>query len=329
MANGVLVFVEQRENKLRKAGLEALTEGRRIATQLGQPLNAIVVGGEIKGLTEEVGSFGPDKIYLAQSATFEKYSTEGYAAALAKAIEEDQPSVVLLAHTSQGKDLAPRVAARLNLGLATDVTDVKAADGKITIVRPVYAGKAYTTVEFNTTPAFFTTRPNVFPLEEKKQGQSAEIVELSIPITVDAIRANLAEILSEAGKKIDLTEARIVVSGGRGIKGPENYHLIEELADALGGAAGASRAIVDAGWVDHSHQVGQTGKTVSPQLYIAAGISGAIQHLAGMSSSKYIVAINKDPEAPIFKVADYGIVGDLFDIVPRLIEQGKHLRSQQ
>src|SRR5581483_1775540 len=329
MANGVLVFVEQRENKLRKAGLEALSEGRRIATSLGQPLNALVVGGDIKGLTEEVASIGADKIYVAQSATFEKYSTEGYAAALAKAIEETGASVALLAHTSQGKDLAPRVAARLNVGLATDVTDVKVADGKVSVVRPVYAGKAYTTVEFNTTPAFFTTRPNVFPMEEKKQGHNAEVVELSVPITVDAIRANLADILADAGKKIDLTEAKIVVSGGRGIKGPEHYHLIEELADALGGAAGASRAIVDAGWVDHSHQVGQTGKTVSPQLYIAAGISGAIQHLAGMSSSKYIVAINKDPEAPIFRIADYGIVGDLFDIVPRLTEQAKHIRSQQ
>jgi electron transfer flavoprotein alpha subunit len=329
MANGVLVFVEQRENRLRKAGIEALSEGRRIADSLGQPLSALIVGGDVKGLTDEVSAQGANKIYLAQSATFEKYSTEGYTAALAMAIEQAQPSVVLLTHSSHGKDLAPRVAARLNLGLATDVTDIKVADGKVTAVRPVYAGKAYTTVEFNTTPAFMTTRPNVFPVGESKSGNTSEIVGLSVPITVDAIRANLADILADAGKKIDLTEAKVVVSGGRGIRGPENYHLIEELADALGGAAGASRAIVDAGWVDHSHQVGQTGKTVSPQLYIAAGISGAIQHLAGMSSSKYIVAINKDAEAPIFKVADYGIVGDLFDIVPRLIEQAKHIRSQQ
>src|SRR5258708_2079863 len=329
MANGVLVLVEQRENRLRKAGIEALSEGRRIAGSLGQPLNALIVGGDVKGLTDEVKAQGANKIYLAESATFGKYSTEGYAAALTLAIQEVQPNVVLLAHTSQGKDLAPRVAARLDLGLATDVTDIKVADGKVTAVRPVYAGKAYTTVEFNTTPAFMTTRPNVFPVDAKKDGSAAEIAELSVPITVDAIRANLADILTDAGKKIDLTEAKVVVSGGRGIKGPENYHLIEELADALGGAAGASRAIVDSGWVDHSHQVGQTGKTVSPQLYIAAGISGAIQHLAGMSSSKYIVAINKDADAPIFKVADYGIVGDLFDIVPRLIEQAKHIKAQQ
>src|SRR5436190_3216286 len=237
------------------------------------------------------------------------------------AIQEFQPSVVLLANSSHGKDLAPRVAARLDIGLATDVTDIKVADGKVTAVRPVYAGKAYTTVEFNSTPAFMTTRPNVFPVDAKKEGNTAEIVELSVPITVDAIKANLADILTDAGKKIDLTEAKVVVSGGRGIKGPENYHLIEELADALGGAAGASRAIVDSGWVDHSHQVGQTGKTVSPQLYIAAGISGAIQHLAGMQTSKTIVAINKDEEAPIFELADYGVIGDLFKVVPQVTEE--------
>ncbi len=326
MANGVLVFAEQRDGAFKKGTLEALSEGRRIADQIGGALSAVIVGSGVAGLANEAASYGADVVYLADSPALGKYSTDGYTKAFADAVADAQPAVILASASAMGRDLAPRVAARLDIGLASDITETKVEGGNLTVVRPMYAGKAFATVAFNRAPAFATLRPNVFPVAASGAGKNAEVKNIGA-VVVEASHAKVTDILAAAKGKIELTEASIVVSGGRGIKGPENYHLIQELADALGGAAGASRAVVDAGWVDHSHQVGQTGKTVSPSLYIACGISGAIQHLAGMSSSKFIVAINKDPEAPIFKLADYGIVGDLFEVVPKLTAQAKTLRG--
>lgn len=327
MSNGVLVFAEQRDGHFKKAGLEALSEGRRLADKMGASLHAVVIGSNVQGLAAEAGHYGADVVHVADNAALAKYSTDGYAKILTDVVRDVQPAVVVASATAMGKDLAPRVAARLGVGFASDVTETSVDGGAFTVVRPMYAGKAFAKVAFNRAPAVATLRPNVFAAAAPDAGRTAEVKAVG-GVVVDGLAAKVTDILAAAGGKIELTEADIIVSGGRGIKGPENYPLIQGLADALGGAAGASRAVVDAGWVDHSYQVGQTGKTVSPSLYIACGISGAIQHLAGMSSSKFIVAINKDPDAPIFKVADYGIIGDLFEVVPRLTEQAKALKAK-
>ncbi|MBI4751087.1 MAG: electron transfer flavoprotein subunit alpha/FixB family protein [Acidobacteria bacterium] len=328
MANGVLVFIEQRDGKIRKASYEALSEGRRLADKLGQSVSALVIGSGINELATEAAHYGADTVYVTDNAALKNYSTDGYAKVLAEVIQTAQPAVVLASATALCKDLAPRVTARLNIGLASDITEIHVEGGAVSVVRPVYAGKAFAKVAFRSATAFMTLRPNVFPASAPDTSRTAEVKAVG-GVMVDGLQAKVTDILAAAGGKVELTEANIVVSGGRGIKGPENYYLIQNLADALGGAAGASRAVVDAGWVDHSRQVGQTGKTVSPQLYVACGISGAIQHLAGMSSSKFIVAINKDPDAPIFKLADYGIVGDLFEVLPRLTEQAKALGAKK
>jgi electron transfer flavoprotein alpha subunit len=239
---------------------------------------------------------------------------------MAQAVKAVEASVVLLPFTAVGKDLAPRLAGRLDAGLATDCVALGMKDGRLVARRPVYSGKAYATVCWEGEPRLATLRPNVFPLGTADLSRKAEVLEGKVDA---ALRAKVTATAATAAGRAELTEAQIVVSGGRGLKGPEHFVLIRELADALGAAVGASRAVVDAGWVDHQHQVGQTGKTVSPSLYIACAISGAIQHLAGMSSSKVIVAVNKDKEAPIFRVASYGIVGDVFEVLPRLTEEAK------
>jgi electron transfer flavoprotein alpha subunit len=243
---------------------------------------------------------------------------------MAKAIEDEKPSVVLIPFTATGKDLAPRVAAKvdagLGCGLVSDVVSLSVKDGRLVARRPQYAGKAYATVVWEGDPQMATLRPNVFPLGAPNAARKAEVVKGQVEA---AGRAKVTAVHASAVAKVELAEAQIIVSGGRGLKGPEHFPLVTALGDAFGAAVGASRAVVDAGWVDHQLQVGQTGKTVSPTLYIAAGISGAIQHLAGMSSSKWIVAINKDPDAPIFKVANYGIVGDVFEILPKLTAAAK------
>ncbi len=254
------------------------------------------------------------------------YATEAYARALAQAIADAKPSVVLVPFTAMGKDLAPRVAARVGAGLASDCVGLSVSGGKLVARRPLYAGKAYATVEWAGEPQMATLRPNVFPLGTPDASRKAEVVKASVDASS---RAKVVAVRATAQGKVQLTEAQIIVSGGRGLKGPEHFPLVEALAEAMGAAVGASRAVVDAGWVDHQMQVGQTGKTVSPSLYVACGISGAIQHLAGMSSSKVIVAINKDADAPIFKVADYGILGDVFELLPKLTEAAKaHFASR-
>jgi len=310
----VLVFTEVKDGKLKKASKEALT----IARKLGA--GDVVAFATDAGVAEEAGKFGAAKVYVASVGD---YLTETYTAAVAQVAKEVQPSVILFGGTSNGRDLAPRVAARLDAGVASDVDRLEWADGKLRARRPVYSGKAFATVEVSSTPAIATTRPNAFPAEEAGGGV-AEIANVSIEA---GSKAKVVETLvSEAGE-LSIAEADIIVSGGRGLKEAGNFSYIRDLAHAIGGAVGASRATVDAGWIDHQHQVGQTGRVVSPNLYIAAGVSGAIQHLAGMSSSKHIVAINKDSEAPIFRVADLAVVGDLFQILPVLTEEVKKAKA--
>lgn len=318
---GILVFVEQRNSEIRKASLQAVSEAKRLNGAGGQ-VAAVLPGSGIGDAAAGLGAYGADKVFVADDANLGLYSVEGYAEAVVKAIEQAQPAAIFFAGTAMGRDLAPRVAARLGVGALADVTGLTLDGEAFTAVRPVYSGKAFTSVTTGgKTPQVISLRPNVFAAEEL--GGAGEVVALDG--LAMSIRAIVKELVAAAGDEIDVAEADIIVSGGRGIKGPENFALIKELADALGGAVGASRAAVDAGWIEHSHQVGQTGKVVSPSLYIAAGISGAIQHLAGMSSSKVIVAINKDPDAPIFKIADYGVVGDLFDVIPPMVAAIKAL----
>ncbi len=316
---GILVFIEQRNSEIRKASLQALGEAKRLA---GAEVAAVLVGEGVSGMAAGLGANGASKVFVADDANLKLYSAEGYAEAVIKAVEAYGPSAVFFSATAMGRDLAPRVAARLGVGALADVVALERDGDAFVARRPVYSGKAFATVDAaGTSPQVISLRPNVFAIEEG--GGDAEVVALDGLAL--SIRAMVKEFMAAEGGEIDVAEADIIVSGGRGIKGPENFALIRELAGVLGAAVGASRAVVDAGWIDHSHQVGQTGKVVSPSLYIACGISGAIQHLAGMSSSKVIVAINKDPDAPIFKVADYGIVGDLFDVIPPMIEAIKGL----
>ena len=318
----VLVFIEQREGRVRPVSREALGEATRIAAALGGPVMGVCAAAADPGLAA-LGEAGAERVLLAQHERLAAYDADGYTAAIEAAARAVQPGVLLFAASAMGKDLAPRVAARLGVGLASDCTAVETVGGAFTATRPVYAGKARQQVRFPRTPALLSLRPKIFAATSKP-GASATVEPLEVALP-PAPRARVVRHAVAPGAKLDLTESEIIVSGGRGLKGPENFPIVEELAEALGATVGASRAVVDAGWRPHHDQVGQTGKTVSPKLYVAVGISGAIQHLAGMSSSRCIVAINKDPDAPIFKVADYGLVGDLFEVVPALTAEIRKL----
>jgi len=309
----ILVYLEARDGRLRKPAIEALGVARRLARESGGDLNAVLLGGGAGSLAS--GLRGVRRVFVDESDLFGSFHLTETARVVAEAARQSQASAFLLAATAVGRELAGAVAADLRTCVAADAIAVSLEGGAITVKRPVYAGKAILTVRFRRLPAVITLRPNVFPPEEGGDG-GAEVVGIKTPPPEP--RARVVESVEPEARRQDLTEADIIVSGGRGLKGPENFVLLEKLAATLGAVVGASRAVCDAGWRPHSDQVGQTGKTVSPRLYIACGISGAIQHLAGMSSSKCIVAINKDPNAPIFQVADYGIVGDLFEVVPAL-----------
>jgi electron transfer flavoprotein alpha subunit len=324
MAQGILVFIEERDGKVKKPSLEALYAARKLADRLGASVTALRIGGGGEA-SENLAAYGADRIVSATHDLLKTYSTEAFCATLGQVVKAEQPRFIFGSASSMGRDFLPRVAAKLGVGLAQDCIELNITNGQLECLRPIYAGKAYAKVRLLMEPAMATLRPNVFALGSPDAGRSAEAAAFTPELGADKVRASVKEVKAAAGQKLVLTEANISVSGGRGMKGPENFPIIEKLADALGAAVGASRAAVDAGWIDHTHQVGQTGKTVSPTLYVACGISGAIQHLAGMSSSKYIVAINKDAEAPILSIADYGIVGDLFTIVPALTEEVKKL----
>jgi electron transfer flavoprotein alpha subunit len=321
MAEKILVFLEQRSGEIKKSSLETINFAKIISADV--EMEAVVVGGELDSSVVS-GLNGINKITHLKNAQLENYSSSGYTDALVNFINDCGAKLIIFSDTSMGKDLAPRVAAQLNAGLAIDVTDVKADGGQIIFSRPVYAGKALIDFKVLSDISVVTIRPNIFKSEEDAAGGQAEV------LVKEVAEVNLSSRTTEIKKlagKLDVAEADIIVSGGRGLQNADNFKLIEDLAEVLGAAQGASRAVVDSGWRPHSEQVGQTGKTVSPTLYIAVGISGAIQHLAGMRSSKYIVAINKDEDAPIFQVADYGIVGDALEIVPVLIEELKKVKA--
>lgn len=319
----ILVFAEQRDNSFKKPALEAVRTARTIADQSGGSVTALVIGHGVSAIAGALAGYGASAVNVVDHEKLAKYSSTAYAKCVAEVAKQVQASVVLMAATAMGKDLAPRVAVKLAAGLAADCTTLKTESGTVVATRPVYAGKALLEIAVTSPVKVFTLRPNVFSAGESSGATIApQKVDLALS---DADFASVVQEVSASSGKVDVSEADIIVSGGRGMRGPENFHLIETLARALGGAVGASRAVVDAGWRPHEEQVGQTGKTVSPSLYIAVGISGAIQHLAGMSSSKYIVAINKDKDAPIFQVADYGIVGDAFEVLPALTSEVKKL----
>ncbi|MFQ6108947.1 MAG: electron transfer flavoprotein subunit alpha/FixB family protein [Candidatus Aminicenantales bacterium] len=322
----IFVFIEVRDGEVKKSSLEALSEGRRRAEDLRTDAAAVLVGNNLEGLADKVFPYGASRVYLLENPLLSHYSTEGFAQAIFSLCEEDNPEAVFFSATSMGRDLAPRLAAKLGVSLASDCTRMVVKDGALEVVRPIYAGKAFLTVRFKSSPQMVTLRPNVFPLLEPSENKG-EVIRKEVAVAEDQVKARAVDLVREEGAELDVTEADVVISGGRGMKGPENFGLLRELSALLPHSAiGASRSAVDAGWIDHQHQVGQTGKTVSPTLYMAFGISGAIQHLAGMSSSKYIVAVNKDPEAPIFKVADFGVVGDLFEVIPYLKEELEKFR---
>jgi electron transfer flavoprotein alpha subunit len=318
MGNNVLVFAEQRNSNLKKVAFEMLGMGKQLADGLGGSVEAVLLGSDLGGLPDTLAQYGATKVYVADDPSLALYSSEAYTDTVADLVRKIQPAIVLLGATAMGKDLGPRMAACLEVGLAADCTAFAIEGGRLVAIRPMFAGKALAKVKLNGNPQMATGRPNVFPAPAPDAGKTA-VVE-AIPANKSNLRARVVDVTTAGKGEVDVAEAEFIVSGGRGVGGPEGFAPIRSLAQVLGAAVGASRAAVDAGWIDHGHQVGQTGKTVTPTLYIACGISGAIQHQAGMRTSKYIVAINKDPEAPIFRMARFGVVGDLFSILPALTE---------
>jgi electron transfer flavoprotein alpha subunit len=320
----ILAVVEQRDGELRGVSREVVSA----AAELDGSVDALVLGGPgIGGVAGSLGQWGADRVLVGEHEALAGYHPDGYGEAVESVARKGEYDVILLPATSQGKDLAPRLAARLDVPLAQDVTGLSATGGEVELVRPVYGGKALTRITVDAKPVLASLRPNVFQARSREAGGQVEAVDVSPDPSSWPTRVLSFE--STGGDIPDVAESSIVVSGGRGMKEPDNWHLLEELRAALGDGAGlgASRAVVDAGWRPHGEQVGQTGKTVAPKLYFAVGISGAIQHLAGMRTAGTIVAINRDPDAPIFKVADYGIVGDLFEVVPRLTEEIRALKA--
>jgi electron transfer flavoprotein alpha subunit len=332
MSNEVWIVAEHKDGKLKKVSFELLGVGKKLAEKTGGSLSALLVGHQIESLAAELDGYGAQKIFVCESEALANYSNEGYTKAIADLVKAHNPAILLGGATALGRDLFPRVAVRLQTGLASDCTGLDINDEEILVAeRPMFAGKVMVdTVTPEARPQMAALRPNVLPVPEKGS-EKAEIEKVAVQINPGDLRAAIKEVVKTAGEKIDLTEASIIVAGGRGMASKENFKILEELAAAFGEGAvvGASRSAVDSEFVSHDIQVGQTGKVVNPNLYVACGISGSIQHLAGMRTSKFIVAINKDPEAPIFQVADYGIVDDLFKVVPVLTEEVKKLKAQE
>ncbi len=326
MAQGVCVITEFRGGAFRRVSFEVASEGRRLADALGEPLTAIALGDGVTAAAAELGHYGVEKVYALDQPLLKDYLAETYAPVMAEILTTLQPKVVLSASSVDGKDLSARLAARLGAGLAQDCTELKIDGGALKARRPVYAGKALAWYEWaaGAYPQMASCRPNLMTCLPADTSKSAAVEAPAV--TVPAAKSRVVSVDAAAGK-VDLAEAQFIVSGGRGMQGSENFAILEQLAELLGGAVGASRAAVDAGWRPHADQVGQTGKVVTPILYLACGISGSIQHLAGMGSSKFIVAVNKDPEAPIFSKADFGVVEDLFQFLPAFLDEVKKLKA--
>ncbi len=323
MPNKILAILEQREGIIKRSGFEAASTAAILAKDLKISADAVVVGDSISNL-DEISKYGIQKVIHLKNSALSNYSSSAYSDVISNLVKESDYDMLILANTTLGKDLAPRLSIRMEAACVVDCIKISISGDELIFQRPAYAGKALIDLKLLSNKKVITIRPNVFKAQIVDDTAKAEIIvnelsEVNLKSKVSAFK--------KSEGKLDVAEADIIVSGGRGMKGPENFHLIEELAEALGGAVGASRAVVDAGWRPHNEQVGQTGKTVSPTLYVACGISGAIQHLAGMSSSKYIVAINKDKDAPIFSVADYGLTGDLFEIIPALTTEIKKIKQ--
>ena len=321
---GVWVFAEQREKKIMPVVIELLGEGKKLAKEVGCELCAVLCGSEVEGLADELFEYGADKVYVADAPELEKYTTDGYTKVIFEAIEEYKPEIVLLGATHIGRDLGPCLAVKANTGLTADCTmlEIDATDKKIKQTRPAFGGNLMATIVCpNHRPQMSTVRPGVMTKAERTPGKKGEIVKLNVSFKEGDIRTKVLDIVKSMKETVSLTDAEIIVAGGMGLGKAEGFDLLKELADKLGGIVASSRAAVDAGWIDHAYQVGQTGTTVKPKIYIACGISGAIQHVAGMQNSEQIIAINTAENAPIFEVADYGIVGDLYKVIPAMIEE--------
>jgi len=314
----VFVFAEHKNGTLKRGAMELL----QAAAKSGNTVVAMAVGTGADKAALEMGHHGAQEVHIVKDASLDGYNSELFSAAISMVLEKVQPQILLASATSAGRDLFPRIAARLKTGIASDCTELNITGDNVTAKKPMYSGKAFANVTFENSPLkIVLMRANQLPVAAADSSKTANVVEHAL--AKPDLKTLIKEIVKGTSEKLDLTEANIIVSGGRGLKEAGNFKLLTDLADALGATVGASRAVVDAGWVSHGMQVGQTGKTVAPTLYIAVGISGAIQHLAGMSGSKVIVAVNNDPNAPIFQKATYGIVGDLFDVVPKLTEEFK------
>lgn len=328
---GVWILAEQKDGNLKKVAAQLLTGAAELASKTGEEVAAVVVGEKVEGAAGELKKFpGVKKVFQVEGAALKYYGAEPYVAAIADLVEKNKPSILLGAASAQGKDLLPRLATRLKTAVVSDATEIRLDGGKLLVKRPIYSGKVFLEVEMpEASPKMVAVRPNTLKPAAPGAG-SAEVVKVPFQADVGSFKGKVKEVIKGESEKIDLTEASYIVSGGRAMKAAENFKILWELAEVLGPecTVGASRAAVDSGYAPHSMQVGQTGKTVNPNLYIACGISGAIQHLAGMRTSKVIVAVNKDPDAPIFQKADYGVVGDLYKIVPLLTQEFKKLLSE-
>ncbi len=319
----VWVYAEQRQGVITPVVKELLGEGRKLADEIGTRLCAILLGKDVAGLAGELIRCGADQVYVAEHPLLENFTTDGHTKVIADAIEEYKPEILLYGATHIGRDLAPRVAARVNTGLTADCTklEIDPEDKKILQTRPAFGGNLMATIVCPShRPQMSTVRPGVMQKLEPDDSRTGEVISVNVKLEDSDVRTKVLEIVKSVREVVSLTDAEVIVAGGRGLGSADGFKVIRKLADAMGGVVGASRAAVDAGWIDHSHQVGQTGTTVKPKIYVACGISGAIQHLAGMQSSDTIIAINKNPSAPIFEVADYGLTGDLFEIVPMITE---------
>ncbi|MFY9175658.1 MAG: electron transfer flavoprotein subunit alpha [Peptococcia bacterium] len=327
---GVMVFAEQRDGNIMNIALELLGEGKKLATDLGVELGAILIGDNVADKAKELFAYGADAVYLAEDPALKDYRTESYTAVFEKIIKTYKPEIILIGATNIGRDLGPRVAGRVHTGLTADCTklDIDQETRLLLQTRPAFGGNVMATIQCpDFRPQMATVRPGVMQKAAPDANRTGKIVKVDYDQNTK-VRTIVKEVVRESSKVVNLEEAEFIVAGGRGLCGSDGFELLQQLADELGGILGASRGAVDAGWISNTHQVGQTGKTVRPKIYIACGISGAIQHVAGMQNSDIIVAINKNANAPIFKVADYGIVGDLYQVVPAMIETIKELKAE-
>ncbi|REJ10778.1 electron transfer flavoprotein subunit alpha/FixB family protein [Halobacillus trueperi] len=323
MSKKVLVIGEAREGSLRNVTFEAIAAAN-IVSDGGEVVGVLCGDGDLNEMGQEMVYYGASKVITVSNPDLKTYTSDGYAQAVYQVIQDESPEGIIMGHTAIGKDLTPKLASKLESGLISDATEVVAEGGDIVFTRPIYSGKAFEKKVVTEGLVFATIRPNNIPALTRDDSLAGSVSQKEVEIS--NIRTIIKDILRKSSDGVDLSEAKVIVAGGRGVKSAEGFEPLEKLAEVLGGTVGASRGACDAGYCDYSLQIGQTGKVVTPDLYIACGISGAIQHLAGMSNSKVIVAINKDPEANIFNVADYGIVGDLFDVVPKLIEEIKEMK---